>query len=158
MEAAASFNSQEFMVKCLNAAQFSPELVEDIAGACELAGFTALSLAKNELSLSAISSKLFLTAEEARDLLAACQQLTGKPCELGLLVLTVGRAGTHKRCRAYQGVGGNAWCGRCVGRTLHWVLQRPTLFPLKFSTQQLRATSTGITPQLRVSVILLLST
>lgn len=65
--------SKEFLFVCLGKAKIDAELLDDIAEACEMNEFSALTLASGDLSVSDAADKLFLMEDEASVLLSICR-------------------------------------------------------------------------------------
>ncbi|GLI59925.1 hypothetical protein VaNZ11_001972 [Volvox africanus] len=65
---------QEFLLKCLRKAKFSPDLLQDTADACEINDLNALVLGSGLLSVSEASEKLFLMQDEASTVVAVCRK------------------------------------------------------------------------------------
>jgi hypothetical protein len=65
-------HTPEFLKRCLRKAQLEPDLIQDVADACELNELDAVALAK--MPADEIANKLFLMQDEARLLLKACRR------------------------------------------------------------------------------------
>jgi hypothetical protein len=65
--------TREFLVTCLQKANLDAELLGDVADACDVNEYTALLLAAGDLTIDHIASKLYLTEDEARTVLAVCR-------------------------------------------------------------------------------------
>lgn len=66
--------SRDFLTKCLHQAQLDPELVADVADACELQELSALELGSSTLNPAEAADSLFLLEAEARKLLDCCRR------------------------------------------------------------------------------------
>lgn len=76
--ALARATSNQFLIACLRKARLDAELHDDIAEACEMNDFTALSLGSGELSVKSTADKLFLMEDEAATLLSTCRNECGR--------------------------------------------------------------------------------
>jgi hypothetical protein len=65
-------HTPEFLKRCLRKARLEPDLIQDVADACELNELDAVALAK--MPADEIANKLFLMQDEARLLLKACRR------------------------------------------------------------------------------------
>jgi hypothetical protein len=65
-------HTPDFLKRCLRKARLEPDLIQDVADACELNELDAVALAK--MPADEIANKLFLMQDEARLLLKACRR------------------------------------------------------------------------------------
>ena len=67
--------SRDFLLQCLKRTKLDPDLLEDVADACELQdpALTALGLACGEVTAESAGDKLFLMHDEAKLLLGQCR-------------------------------------------------------------------------------------
>lgn len=67
--------SRDFLLHCLRRTKLDPDLLEDVADACELQdpALTALGLACGEMTAESAGDKLFLMHDEAKMLLGQCR-------------------------------------------------------------------------------------
>ena len=72
----AKVETRDFLIFCLGRAKLDPDLLEDVADACELQDppLTAVSLACSELTADEAGDKLFLMQDEAKMLLIQCKR------------------------------------------------------------------------------------
>ena len=65
--------TKTFLFACLKKAHLDADLLADVAEACDMNDFTALSLAGGELDAADAADKLFLMQDEAKALLETCK-------------------------------------------------------------------------------------
>lgn len=74
--------ARDFVIKCMNLAEIEADIIEDIADACEVTGYTTPALAADDVCLETVAEKLFLTEQEAATLIEVCRvemsKLAGK--------------------------------------------------------------------------------
>lgn len=63
-----NYESREFLISLLREANVVEEILEDVAEACKLAEYSVFSLAADDIPVTLLAKKLFLTKEEAKAL------------------------------------------------------------------------------------------
>ena len=73
----AKLETRDFLLMCIRRAKLDPDLIEDVADACELQDppLSAVSLACGELTADEAGDKLFLMQDEAKTLIRQCKRL-----------------------------------------------------------------------------------
>lgn len=93
-----TWETREFLLKCLRQAGIDVEIIEDIADACEVTQLTTVVLAGEEIASEKVAEKLFLTDEEAVNLISVCREEVAKLAAMA--AVTAGR-------RSLEDGGGN---------------------------------------------------
>lgn len=71
--------SNEFLASCLSLVLNDQTLVPDVAAAAALQGISAVTIARGLLDVGTVAEKLYLTDEEAADVVRVCEKMVAEP-------------------------------------------------------------------------------